>query len=181
MTTQNSSAATSTAVSDANSNTTNAEKISGDALTKLIVGRLDSDGGRDPWKDRAIPLISLISNIMPALIYMRDQGEILLGVDTIREHLMLDNILKLHENKRAVPFPAHIVEGIKAYLVSLPGFKLNAEKQSDHVYEHHGYLQMQFTHILRYMADEAFYPKLGKPDCSQPTLPRAAVGGRPSM
>jgi len=168
MTTQTSSAATSTAVSNADIarivnlankmlnqlNATDAEKISGEALTKLIVGRLDSDGGQKPWKDRAI---HLISSIMPALIYMQDQGDILLGVDTIRKYLILDNILKLHENKRAVPFPDHIVEGIKAYLVSLPGFKLNAEKQSDHVYEHHAFLQMQFTHILRSMADEACF------------------------
>ena len=121
-------------------------------LTQLLVSLMDGgDGGGDMWKGRAI---SLISAIMLALIYMRDQGEILLDVDMIREYLILDNIIKLYKDKRAVPFPPHIRNSIKAYLVSLPGFQEKAEKQSETVLEQHGFLQMQFTRILGSLADD---------------------------
>lgn len=118
-------------------------------LTELLVSLMDDGGGGgDMWKGRAI---SLVSAIMMALVYMRDQKEILLDVDAIREYLILDNIIKLYKTRR--DFPKHIRSALRAYLVSLPGFQESAPKQNDTVLEQHGYLQMQFTKILGSLAD----------------------------
>ena len=113
-------------------------------LTELLVSLMDDGGGGgDMWKGRAI---SLISAIMMALVYMRDQKEILLDVDAIREYLILDNIIKLYKTRR--DFPNHIRAALRAYLVSLPGFQESAPKQNDTVGDQHGYLQMQFQSAI---------------------------------
>lgn len=118
-------------------------------LTELMVSLMDGGGGGgDMWKGRAI---SLMSAIMMALVYMRDQKEILLDVEVIRENLILDNIIKLFKNRR--DFPTDIRTALRSYLVSLPGFQENAPKQNDTVLEQHGYLQMQFTKLLGSLSD----------------------------
>lgn len=118
-------------------------------LQELLVSLMDDGGGGgDMWKGRAI---SLISAIMMALVYMRDNGEILLDVDIIREYLILETIIKM--NARS-DFPPHIKAALRGYLVSLPGFQDGAPKQNDTVMEQHGYLQMQFTKLLGSLADQ---------------------------
>ena len=140
-------------------------------LTELLVSLMDDGGsGGDMWKGRAI---SLISAIMMALTYMRDQGEILLDVDAIREYLILDNIIKLFKTRR--DFPNHIRAALRAYLVSLPGFQESAPKQNDTVSEQHGYLQMQFTKLLGSLADSygfIFKTNLGEVDFKDVVLNR---------
>lgn len=140
-------------------------------LTELLVSLMDDGGsGGDMWKGRAI---SLISAIMMALTYMRDQKEILLDVDAIREHLILDNIIKLYKTRR--DFPNHIRAALRAYLVSLPGFQESAPKQNDTVLEQHGYLQMQFTKLLGSLSDQygfIFKTNLGEVDFKDVVLNR---------
>ncbi len=140
-------------------------------LTELIVSLMDDGGGGgDMWKGRAI---SLISAIMMALVYMRDQKEILLDVEAIREYLILDNIIKLYKTRR--DFPNHIRAALRAYLVSLPGFQESAPKQNDTVMEQHGYLQMQFTKILGSLSDQygfIFKTNLGEVDFKDVVLNR---------
>lgn len=140
-------------------------------LTELLVSLMDDGGGGgDMWKGRAI---SLISAIMMALVYMRDQKEILLDVDAIREYLILDNIIKLYKTRR--DFPNHIRAALRAYLVSLPGFQESAPKQNDTVGEQHGYLQMQFTRLLGSLADSygfIFKTNLGEVDFKDVVLNR---------
>jgi intracellular multiplication protein IcmO len=140
-------------------------------LTELLVSLMDdSGGGGDMWKGRAI---SLISAIMMALVYMRDQKEILLDVDAIREHLILDNIIKLFKTRR--DFPSHIRAALRAYLVSLPGFQEAAPKQNDTVMEQHGYLQMQFSRLLGSLAESygfIFKTNLGEVDFKDVVLNR---------
>lgn len=142
-------------------------------LTELLVSLMDgggSGGGGDLWKGRAI---SLISAIMMALVYMRDEKEILLDVDTIREYLILDNIIKLYKTRR--DFPNHVRAALRAYLVSLPGFQESAPKQNDTVLEQHGYLQMQFTKILGSLADSygfIYKTNLGEVDFKDVVLNR---------
>ena len=140
-------------------------------LTELLVSLMDDGGGGgDMWKGRAI---SLISAIMMALVYMRDQKEILLDVEAIREYLILDNIIKLYKTRR--DFPNHIRAAIRAYLVSVPGFQESAPKQNDTVMEQHGYLQMQFTKLLGSLSDQygfIFKTNLGEVDFKDVVLNR---------
>jgi len=117
-------------------------------LTELLVGLMDEAGGDNAmWKGRAI---SLISAIMLALVHMRDHDGLLLGVEVIRDYILLENIQKLSKQR---DLPAHILQSIKSYLRSLPGYQENAPKQSETVIDQHGYLQMQFTRILGSLAD----------------------------
>lgn len=140
-------------------------------LTELMVSLMDGgDGGGDMWKGRAI---SLISAIMMALVYMRDERELLLDVDAIREYLILDNITKLYKTRR--DFPNHIRSALRAYLLSLPGFQEGAPKQNDTVMEQHGYLQMQFTKLLGSLSDTygfIFKTNLGEVDFKDVVLNR---------
>jgi intracellular multiplication protein IcmO len=140
-------------------------------LTELLVSLMDDGGGGgDMWKGRAI---SLISAIMMALVYLRDQKELLLDVDAIREHLILDSIIKIYKTRK--DFPIHIRNALRAYLVSLPGFQESAPKQNDTVMEQHGYLQMQFTKLLGSLSDTygfIFRTNLGEVDFKDVVLNR---------
>ncbi len=130
--------------------------VSGSAagLTELLVSLMDESGGDGAmWKGRAI---SLISGIMFALVYQRDFLGLLLDVDVIRDHLVLDNIQKLAKRK---DIPQEFLKSIRNYLRSLPGYQENAPggKQSETVADQHGYLQMQFTRILGSLSDTYGY------------------------
>lgn len=99
-----------------------------------------------------IKAVGLIESIIPALIYMREQKEIILDFLCIKEYLIFDNILKLYKTRR--DFPNEIRYLLRDYLFSLPSFNDNAPlvegvpKQNNTVLEQHGYLQMQFHTIL---------------------------------
>lgn len=117
-------------------------------LTELLVGLMDEAGGDNAmWKGRAI---SLISSIMLALVHLRDHDGLLMGVEVIRDHLLLEKIQQLSKRR---DLPQHVLQSLKAYLRSLPGYQENAPKQSETVMDQHGYLQMQFTRILGSLAD----------------------------
>lgn len=141
-------------------------------LTELVVSLMGGDeggGGGDMWKGRAV---SLISAIMQALVYLRDQGLILLDVETIREHLILDNIIKMY---RETDFPPHVKAAVRGYLTSLPGYQEGATKQMDSVSEQHGFCQMQFTRILGSLTDSygfIFKTNLGEVDFRDVVLNR---------
>lgn len=121
-------------------------------LTELIVGLMDESGGDNAmWKGRAI---SLISAIMMALTWMRDNTGLLLDVEVIRDYLLLENIQKLSKRR---DLPANIIQSVRAYLRSLPGYVESAPKQSETVLDQHGYLQMQFTKIMGSLADTYGY------------------------
>lgn len=139
-------------------------------LQELLVSLMDDGGGGgDMWKGRAI---SLISAIMMALVHLRDQKEILLDVDIIREYLILETIIKLNKRK---DMPPHIRDAIRGYLVSLPGYVDGQPKQNETVLEQHGYLQMQFTKLLGSLADQygfIFKTNLGEVDFKDIVLNR---------
>jgi intracellular multiplication protein IcmO len=118
------------------------------SLTQLIVSLMDDSSGDGMWKGRAQ---ALIGAIMQALVYLRDQKEILLDVEIIRDHLVLDKIMQL--NKRR-DLPVHVSKTVKNYLLSIPGYSESAQKQNETVMEQHGYLQMQFTKVLSSLADD---------------------------
>lgn len=119
-------------------------------LTDMLVSLMDDAGGDNAmWQNRAI---SLVSSIMFALVYLRDNQGFLLDVDQIREHLLLENIEKL--SKRS-DLPKYALNSLRAYLRSLPGYKPNPQggQQADIVGEQHGFLQMQFTKILGMLSE----------------------------
>ena len=119
-------------------------------LTDMLVSLMDDAGGDNAmWQNRAI---SLISSILFALVYMRDNQGYLLDVDQIRENLLLENIEKL---SRRNDLPKYALNSLRAYLRSLPGYKPNPPQgqQADIVGEQHGFLQMQFTKILGMLSE----------------------------
>lgn len=131
-------------------------------LTELLVGLMDEAGGDNAmWKGRAI---SLISAIMMALVDKRDNDGLLMGVELIRDHLVLEAIEKLSKDQG---LSDRIQAALNAYLRSLPGYVPGAPKQSETVNDQHGYLQMQFTRIMGSLIDSyghIFKTNLGEVD-----------------
>lgn len=128
------------------------ESASAGGLTELFVSFIDSESEMNMWKGRAI---SLMSSLLMALVYMRDKQGLKLNAGVIREYLFLNNIIKLYKNSEH--FPQHIQTGLKSYLLSLPGFKMDVDKQSEIVEEQHGYLQMQYSKILSTLSEDYGY------------------------
>lgn len=117
-------------------------------LVELLVSLMGAGSGGDMWKGRAI---SLISCLMPALVYMRDNGELLLDAGVISKYLVLEEIVKLYKTR--TDFPEYIRTGMKNYLVSIPDFNMDAEKQEGKAPEQFGYQVMYFTKILSSLND----------------------------
>lgn len=124
------------------------DNIEIEQAVQIVYNLMDSSGGGDMWRSRAI---SLLISVLKALIHMRDNKELVLDAETIREYMILDNILKLYKTRR--DFPDSIRRDLRAYLTSLPGFQESAPKQNDTVLEQHGYLQMQFLGALNRLKD----------------------------
>jgi intracellular multiplication protein IcmO len=133
-------------------------------LTELVVSLMDSssqssDG--DMWKGRAIVFVASLFKI---LVYMRDQGKILLDANSIRsyfdlaklESIALDKMF-VRENQDPVSLadaPEVVLEPINNYLATLPGFdKSKKGKQSTTVFEQHGFITMQLTRVFGSLAD----------------------------
>ncbi|MEA1938356.1 MAG: TraM recognition domain-containing protein, partial [Pseudomonadota bacterium] len=136
-------------------------------LTNLMVGLMDEAGGDNAmWKGRAI---ALMTAIMPALTWKRDHEGLLLDVGAVRDHLGLNKIVAL---SRQAQIPRRILDAIKGYLESLPGYLDEAfdddgnEKPASPddpqvdlstCRQQHGYLSMQFTRALGSLSDEYGY------------------------
>ncbi len=136
-------------------------------LTNMLVSLMpQAEGDNAMWKERAV---SLISSLMPALTWKRDNQDIPLSVSSIRNYLDLPNVIKL---SRDDALPDHFRESIKGYLNTLPGFVDAAfddngkEKpmgpdqpmiDTTTVRQQHGYLTMQFTRSLQSLGDDYGY------------------------
>lgn len=125
------------------------------ALTQLLVSLMPSAGGGDGgmWQGRAV---SFMGSLMMALTHMRDNGLIRLGVSQIRDHLTLEKVQGLAAD---TGLPSHVIEALRGYLLSLPGYEENPKegKQGEITTEQHGYLQMQFTRVMSSLADDYGY------------------------
>jgi intracellular multiplication protein IcmO len=133
-------------------------------LTNMMVGLMDEAGGDTAmWKGRAV---SLMGALMPALTWRRDNQDILLDVQVIRDALNFKDLVRLSRDKEV---PERIRKGIKGYLDTLPGyvdeaFDDNGDEKppgpgnpgADMTVprQQHGYLTMQFTRSLQSLADE---------------------------
>jgi len=133
-------------------------------LSQLVVSLMDqgtqsADG--DMWKGRAIVFVEAL---MKVLVYMRDQGKLLLDANSIRnyfelprlEAIALDKML-IRDNQEPASLaaaPALVLEPITNYLINLPGYdRTKKGKQSSQVLEQHGFITMQLTRVFGSLAD----------------------------
>ena len=133
-------------------------------LSQLVVSLMSSGGsggGDDMWKGRAI---SFVEALMKILVYMRDQGAILLDANTIRNYFALEKLetitmerMFVRDGQDPVPIddvPEVIIQPLVNYMFSLPGYnKDKVGKQVSQVLEQHGYITMQLTRTFSSLAD----------------------------
>lgn len=133
-------------------------------LTQLVVSLMDSggaDASGDMWKGRAI---AFVEALMRVLVYMRDQGHILLDANIIRNYFSLTRLETIVLDKSFIrdyqepvtlnDVPDVILEPLKNYVINLPGYDLNRKgKQVSQVLEQHGFITMQLTRVFGSLAD----------------------------
>lgn len=133
-------------------------------LSQLVVSLMDSgsqSGDGDMWKGRAIVFVEAL---MKVLVYMRDQGKILLDANTIRNYFELPRLeaiamdkMFIRDNQEPVSLastPDLVLEPITNYIINLPGYDRSKKgKQGSQVLEQHGFITMQLTRVFGSLAD----------------------------
>ncbi len=133
-------------------------------LAGLVTSLMDSSsqsGDGDMWKGRAIVFVEAL---MKVLVYMRDQGKILLDANTIRNYFELPRLeaigidkMFIRDNQEPVSLaeaPTLVLEPMMNYLRTLPGYDPSKKgKQSSTVFEQHGFITMQLTRAFGSLAD----------------------------
>jgi intracellular multiplication protein IcmO len=133
-------------------------------LSQLVVSLMDQssqspDG--DMWKGRAI---SFVEALMKILVYMRDEGHILLDVHTVRKYFFLPHLETIVVDRKfpvdeenQIPLddvPEVVMQPIENFLNTLPGFDRNKKgKQSSETLEQFGFISMQLTRAFTSLAD----------------------------
>jgi intracellular multiplication protein IcmO len=133
-------------------------------LSQLIISMMASathtpDG--DMWKGRAI---AFIEGLMKILVYMRDEGKILLDANIIRkyfelpylESIVIDKVFPRFDQEPVslVDAPVLVMEPLYNYLVNVPGYdKSRKGKQVSQVAEQHGFITMQLIRVFSSLAD----------------------------
>ncbi|MCX7118041.1 MAG: TraM recognition domain-containing protein [Legionellales bacterium] len=133
-------------------------------LTQLVVALMggasqSSDG--DMWKGRAI---AFVEALMRLLVYMRDEGSILLDANSIRnyfdltrlESIVIDKIFPRddQESVNIESIPKLVTDPLRNYLGTLPGYnKEKKGKQVSQVLEQHGFITMQLVRSFSSLAD----------------------------
>lgn len=135
-------------------------------LTNLLVSLMpEVQGDNAMWKDRAV---ALMSALMPVLTWRRDTQEIPLSIDSIRDELVLANVIRWSRDKNVPPKNR---KEIISYLNTLPGYRdeffnddgsprsaANGQPNDTSTMEQqHGYLTMQFTKQLQSLAGDYGY------------------------
>lgn len=147
---------------------------SSDSLTQMVVSLMDDAGGDGAmWKGRAT---AMLTGVMRALTWLRDEDQVDLNVGEIREFMQLRKIIDLGDTQKYANLPQPIRKTIKSYLTSLPGFQEEkGYKQAQTTLDQHGYLEMQFTKILGSLADvygHIFHTPYGEVDMHDVVLNR---------
>jgi len=133
-------------------------------LTNMIVSLMpDADGDNAMWKERAV---SLISSIMPCLVWKRDNQNIPLSISIVRQYLTFKAVIKLSRDSSV---PDHLRTSLRSYLNELPGYVDTVfddegnEKpmppdagavDTSVPRQQHGYLSMQFTRSMSSLGDD---------------------------
>ena len=133
-------------------------------LTQLVVslmGDSGQGGDGDMWKGRAI---AFVEALMRVLVYMRDQGIILLDANSIRnyfdlnrlEMIVLDKVFPRddQDSVNIESIPKVVTDPLRNYLGTLPGWvKEKKGKQVSQVMEQHGFITMQLVRSFSSLAD----------------------------
>ncbi len=133
-------------------------------LTQLVVslmGESAGGGDGDMWKGRAI---AFVEALMRLLVYMRDEGAILLDANSIRNYFDLNRLESIvidkvfpRDDQEAVnidQIPKLVTDPLRNYLNTLPGYnKEKKGKQVSQVLEQHGFITMQLVRSFSSLAD----------------------------
>ncbi|KTD75542.1 TraM recognition domain-containing protein [Legionella waltersii] len=133
-------------------------------LTQLVVSLMGSSGQSsdgDMWKGRAI---AFVEALMRLLVYMRDDGAILLDANSIRnyfdlqrlESIVIDKVFPRddQESVNIENVPKLVTDPLRNYLNTLPGYnKEKKGKQVSQVLEQHGFITMQLVRSFSSLAD----------------------------
>lgn len=133
-------------------------------LTQLVVSLMGSSGQSsdgDMWKGRAI---AFVEALMRLLVYMRDEGAILLDANTIRNYFDLQRLESIvidklfprddQESVNIETIPKLVTDPLRNYLNTLPGYnKEKKGKQVSQVLEQHGFITMQLVRSFSSLAD----------------------------
>jgi intracellular multiplication protein IcmO len=133
-------------------------------LTQLVVSLMGSSGQSsdgDMWKGRAI---AFVEALMRLLVYMRDDGAILLDANSIRnyfdlqrlESIVIDKVFPRddQESVNIENIPKLVTDPLRNYLNTLPGYnKEKKGKQVSQVLEQHGFITMQLVRSFSSLAD----------------------------
>lgn len=133
-------------------------------LTQLVVslmGGSGQSGDGDMWKGRAI---AFVEALMRLLVYMRDDGALLLDADTIRNYFELTRLESIvvdkvfprddQESVNIESVPKLVTDPLRNYLGTLPGYnKEKKGKQVSQVLEQHGFITMQLVRAFSSLAD----------------------------
>jgi len=133
-------------------------------LTQLVVSLMGGSGQAsdgDMWKGRAI---AFVEALMRLLVYMRDEGYILLDADSIRNYFDLQRLESIvvdkvfprddQEGINIESIPKLVTDPLRNYLSTLPGYnKEKKGKQVSQVLEQHGFITMQLVRAFSSLAD----------------------------
>ncbi len=133
-------------------------------LTQLVVSLMGDSAGSgdgDMWKNRAI---AFVEALMRLLVYMRDEGAILLDANSIRnyfdlgrlESIVIDKVFPRDEQESVNidQIPKLVTDPLRNYLNTLPGYnKEKKGKQVSQVLEQHGFITMQLVRSFSSLAD----------------------------
>ena len=133
-------------------------------LTQLVVNLMGSSGSSsdgDMWKGRAI---AFVEALMRLLVYMRDEGAVLLDANTIRNYFALTRLESIvidkvfprddQEGVNIDSIPKVVTDPLRNYLDTLPGYnKEKKGKQVSQVLEQHGFITMQLVRSFSSLAD----------------------------
>jgi len=131
-------------------------------LTQLVVNLMGSSGNDgDMWKGRAI---AFVEALMRLLVYMRDEGAILLDANSIRnyfdlqrlESMVIDKVFPRddQESVNIESIPKLVTDPLRNYLKTLPGYNPEKKgKQVSQVLEQHGFITMQLVRSFSSLAD----------------------------
>jgi intracellular multiplication protein IcmO len=132
-------------------------------LTQLVVNLMGSSGqgDGDMWKGRAI---AFVEALMRLLVYMRDEGAILLDANNIRNYFDLQRLESIvvdkvfprddQESVNIESIPKLVTDPLRNYLGTLPGYnKEKKGKQVSQVLEQHGFITMQLVRSFSSLAD----------------------------
>ncbi|HEY8095680.1 MAG TPA: FtsK/SpoIIIE domain-containing protein, partial [Methylobacter sp.] len=126
-------------------------------LIELIISLMDdAGGGGDMWKGRAI---AFVAGLTRALCFLRDRGYLLLDANKFIEYFELPIVEKMvwdriiTENGAEIkiddPLFTKVLEPLKAFILTLPGYKREAKgNQEQKTVEQHGFITMQLTRLF---------------------------------